>query len=436
MQISPNKLNKSQRDDAACLSVVITYPFPIGQASGGSRMTREIARNLGRLGVKVVIMPVSSNARKPIFPRAEVERESLGFQFDSELAEDGVEVLRVAQHQFHLQLDGLAVRRALNELLKTRHIDCVLSYYNEGAFLHSFLRARNIKFGYIATWQSYAWGKVAADSQRRLSGLVAKKTYDRIISKPHKQADILFATSRFTREELIDVIGVAPERIVVNYLGVESHFARIPRKRPDKITQLVYFGRIVFTKGIIDAIKALGKLAARGITDWNFRVIGESGKPALAETKRLADELGISDKISYCDALDDQGLCRELEQADLAIMPSYSESFGLAFAEAQAAAVPVVAYKVGSLSEVIEDGVTGWLAPVHDIEHLAGLIEKALADPDGTWQAGLAGRERVIRKFNWKNTSATIMNSLEQLLQREAAATGQHSQSDKFLISA
>ena len=78
----------------------------------------------------------------------------------------------------------------------------------------------------------------------------------------------------------------------------------------------------------------------------------------------------------------DEALRAELEQADLAIMPSHAESFGLALAEAQAAGLPVVAYHAGSVPEVIDDGVSGWLAPLHDVDRLAAFIEAATRDPD------------------------------------------------------
>ncbi len=131
--------------------------------------------------------------------------------------------------------------------------------------------------------------------------------------------------------------------------------------------------------------------------------------------RQAASENGIADKVTVCDAVDDQALRREFEQAHLAIMPSYNEAFGLAFAEAQAAGVPVVAYEAGSVPEVIEHNVTGWLAPLRQVEQLTDCIEKAIQDPETTYRAGLAGRERVKRMFTWEKTAQTILAGIQNL---------------------
>ncbi len=384
-------------------------------------MTREIALHLGRLGAKVFILPVSSNALDTVFPREKMPEGELGYEYDGMLSANGVQVKRVPQHKLHFQLDGLAVRRAIREIGREHDIDCVLSYYNEAAFLPGFLRSRGIRFGYISTWQSYAWAEVAANRRRHIKRLVDRLVYDRFIVRPHRQADVLFATSEFTRRELIEVLGVDCDRIHVCYLGVDSHFADIARQQPGKNIRLIYFGRVVVTKGILDSMVALGKLHARGISNWSLRVVGPAGKPAVARARKLAQQYGISDKISYREEVDDAGLKQELKNADLALMPSHSESFGLAFAESQAAGVPVIAYEVGSIPEVVEDGVSGWLAPFGDIEQLSLCIEKALQNPDMLYRAGLAGRQRVLNKFSWEKTARTIYDGVMRTLRPTTA---------------
>jgi glycosyltransferase involved in cell wall biosynthesis len=62
----------------------------------------------------------------------------------------------------------------------------------------------------------------------------------------------------------------------------------------------------------------------------------------------------------------------------------------------------------------VVDGVTGWLAPVHDIDALANCIEAALNDPAKSYQMGLAGRERSSQHFTWEKTAAAIMNGLQE----------------------
>ena len=391
--------------------IVITYPFPIGRATGGARMTREIARNLGKLGADVILLPVSASIQRQ-FPRPNVEDEFLGFEFDNELLKDSVSVERVTQHPLSIQLDGLSVKKTLKNILKQKPVDMVLSYYHEAAFLPSFLKSKNIRFGYISTWQSYEWALNGHTNGGPIQNFKKKQANLRFIIKPHNQADILFATSQFTRGELINVVGVDGNRIVVCPLGVESKFNNIPRSEPGKISNFIFFGRIVESKGIVDAIKALGMLAAKGFTDWSFRVIGQGNNEWA---RNLANEHGIADKVFVCGPADDKKLEHELKRAHLAIMPSHSESFGLSIAEAQASGIPLVAYEAGSVPEVVENGVTAWLAPFRDVNQLSECIEEAIKDPKTTYQAGLAGRERVNEMFTWEKTAAIIFEGIQKV---------------------
>ena len=233
---------------------------------------------------------------------------------------------------------------------------------------------------------------------------------DGYIVKAYNQAVVLFANSRFTRSELIDIMGVDEERIVVCPLGVEPSFAEIPRLEPTEITRFIFFGRMCTLKGIQDALEALGQLSAVGVKNWTYRVFGQGQQEW---TLKLAQEYGISDRVFVNGPIGHEKLRRELKQAHLAIMPSHAESFGLSIAEAQAAGIPVIAYESGSVPEVVEDGVTAWLAPFRQVDRLAQCIETAVRNPKKTYQAGLAGRERVNQMFTWEKTAEMMFETIQ-----------------------
>jgi hypothetical protein len=124
--------------------ILITYPFPLGRATGGARVTREIARHLGRAGARVTILPVSANVARGVFPRAAVERQFLGHEFDEQLAADSVDIRRVDQSGLHWIRDAGRVRGAVEDIADRERVDAVLSYYMEGAFLPDALARRRI----------------------------------------------------------------------------------------------------------------------------------------------------------------------------------------------------------------------------------------------------------------------------------------------------
>ena len=386
-------------------TICITYPYPIGQrAAGGSRTTREVAFHLARQGAKVVVMPVSTNALSRTFPRKKIAEHYLGLEQDAEFAAEGVELIRPPQNPFLYQLDGLPVKRAVARLLRDRPVDLVLGHYHEAAFLPGLLQPRGILFGFLATWQTYAgldWEPV------RWQGKLRKWLDHKTVVEAHRRADVLLAISDFTRRELIDIVGCRDEQIALCPLGVEPSFLEIERgPAPAKIENLLFFGRITPSKGFFDALEALGMLAARGIRDWRYRIVGE-GRAEWA--REAAQKHGIADRVEILDPVGTEGLRAHLAWAQLAVLPSHAESFGHAIVEAQASGVPVVSYAVGSIPEVAPPGVGGWLVPFQRIDELALAIEQALADPAATHALGLRARERVAATYRWEHTAGIIL---------------------------
>jgi glycosyltransferase involved in cell wall biosynthesis len=371
-------------------------------------MTREIASRLGRAGAEVLALAVSAPPALS-YPRPPAQEQYLGREFDSALAADNVQVIRIPPNPYHWSLDGLGVRRALGEVFAGKPVDLALSYYHEGAFLQEFLHRRGARFGYIATWISYKLALERPVKKAFLREQMRRWIDRRLIIKPHRAADVIFATSHFTRGELVEAVGVQPERVRVCPLGVSPDFLRIPRRPGGRVCRLLFFGRVVHIKGVQDCMEALGKLAARGVTGWTFRMFGQ-GNHAWA--KRLAAENGIAGKVEIAAELGDADLRRELEAADLAFMPSHVEAFGLSNAEAQASGLPLVGYAAGSVPEIVADGETGWLAPFRNVERLADCLQYAIEHPEEAHRAGLAGRERVRRNFTWEQTAATILAAL------------------------
>src|SRR5205085_10613023 len=100
--------------------------------------------------------------------------------------------------------------------------------------------------------------------------------------------------------------------------------------------------------------------------------------PERPAAERLARKKGISDRIIFMGKVDD--VHEKLGVADLMLLPSELESFGLAALEGMACEVPCIASNVGGIPEVIDDGKTGFLAPIGDVETMAGHAISLLGD--------------------------------------------------------
>jgi len=377
-------------------------------------MTREIARHLGRAGADVTILPISATPWS-FLRRRHPRSLFLGYQYDEDLARDSVSIERLRPSRLHWIRDGVIAARAVTRILRRERVDLVLSYFTEAPAVARAARAQGVKFGVISTVQSYA--RALELRKRGVPAFLHDAVNRRVVVDPVRRADVVFATSEFTRRELIDLIGIEDDKIVVSYLGVDPRFYEIDRDAPSPITRLLFVGRIVPQKGVLDAVEALARVAANGITDWTYRIFGHGAGAWLCAAIR---EHGLESKIEVHEALlDDDELRRQLGWAQLAILPSHFEAFGLAFAEAQAAGLPVVAYDAGSVPEVVEDGVTGWLAPALDRRQLAQLLEQVMRDPAAAHRAGLDGRERMRRLFSWERTASAMARGARQVCEIE-----------------
>ena len=141
--------------------------------------------------------------------------------------------------------------------------------------------------------------------------------------------------------------------------------------------------------------------------------------PELGTVYRVGRELGVSDRIDAVGA--QEAIIPLLSAADVFLLPSALESFGLAALEAMACEVPVVASRVGGLPEVIEHGVSGYLHPPSDIEAMASSAVSLLTDRALHRRVATAARERVSDRFCSDRVVPMYEAYYEQVLERTPA---------------
>lgn len=373
--------------------IVITHQHSLGSPGGGTQSCLQIAQYLQQLGAEVILVPVS--------------RGSAADQKDM-----SVPVLAVPPSRMHYLLDGLSVAKMVQNILAERQVDAVLSWAHEAAFLPKLLRSKGVMFGMIAASPSY---KMWVDRKTNLQPF--KSITDEWFRwRPLRQADAVFVSSSFTQKELIALFGLEPERIFPVHRGIDIRFSQVDRSFTGEVANLIFYGSLEPLKGIFDAIAALGRVSALGWRNWVFKVAGWGDEELIRQALR---ENGIDDRVMLLGRLEPEELIQELAWANLAILPSQAESFGRAIAEAQASGLPVVSYEVGSVPEVVEKGVTGWLTPLGRVDLLAEAIIEAMQDPQKAFQMGLAGRKRVTQLFSWEQTAMAILDAIEEAKRRQ-----------------
>lgn len=196
-----------------------------------------------------------------------------------------------------------------------------------------------------------------------------------------ERSDEVTAVSAFLRDETYRTFGCVScnVRIIPNFVNLEEY-------RPDPAACAGAFapaGQKVIThvsnfrevKRVKDVVRIFARI--RKAMPATLVMVGDG--PERTEAEREAEQLGVSDSVRFLGRLDRVAVI--LQASDLFLLPSQSESFGLAALEAMGCGAPAVASRVGGLPEVIEDGVSGILEPAGSVEAMARRSIELLQDP-------------------------------------------------------
>jgi D-inositol-3-phosphate glycosyltransferase len=243
------------------------------------------------------------------------------------------------------------------------------------------------------------------------------------------EADRLVAATPAEASQLVGLYRAEPGRIRVVPPGVD-HELFFPRDRERAkarlhladLRLLLFVGRLQAHKGPDVAVRALAEAIARdpaATRDVVLAIVGgPSGADQGAEVARLMDlasALGVGERVILFPPQPQSRLADFYAAAEMVLVPSRSESFGLVALEAQASGTPVVASAVGGLRYVVEDGVTGHLVEGHDPGDHAERVLSILGDAKARARMGDAGVVRSLR-FSWDATAAGMLSVYRELL--------------------
>jgi D-inositol-3-phosphate glycosyltransferase len=185
---------------------------------------------------------------------------------------------------------------------------------------------------------------------------------------------------------------------------------------------LLFVGRIQPLKGVDVAVQALAELRRK---DARLLVVGGAsgleGSGEVARVMALIDELGVREQVLFVEPQPHHILSTYYRAADVVIVPSRSESFGLVALEAAACGIPVVASAVGGLLTLVDDGLTGFLIPGRDPSMFASRIATILDNPQLANQMGVRACERAAR-YTWSLAAARLRRVYADLGVRELVA--------------
>jgi N-acetyl-alpha-D-glucosaminyl L-malate synthase BshA len=216
------------------------------------------------------------------------------------------------------------------------------------------------------------------------------------------QSDGVTAISNYLRRATEEVFGFDEARVAVipNFVcGSEYRRRQMPELRAQLATEgqplLAHVSNFRPVKRPVDCVEIFARVRQRGI-DARLVMVGDGSERGLAEHRARC--LGVE---AHCTFVGKQPkIVDYLSVADVLLLPSEQESFGLAALEAMACEVPVVASRVGGVPEVVTDGETGCLSEVGDVEKMADDAARLLSDEAARRAMGRRARESALARYS------------------------------------
>ncbi len=230
-----------------------------------------------------------------------------------------------------------------------------------------------------------------------------------------QNVDSIIVSTEEEKQDVVRLYDAEPHKISVVPAGVDLDLFE-PVEKPIAREALgirekrviLYVGRIERLKGIEILLRSVALI--EDVADMRVLIVG--GHPEndaeLDRLRALTTELGLQDVVTFTGAVEQGELPNYYSAADAFVLPSYSESFGLAALEAMACGTPVVASRVGGLKTFINSGETGYLVPWRCPEPFAQRLEMLLANPELKNAMGLAARARAL-KMGWGHTADCML---------------------------
>ncbi len=249
-----------------------------------------------------------------------------------------------------------------------------------------------------------------------------------------EKADRVVATSPQEKEHMHKLVS-GFGKIAIISCGTDIHsFGKVNRFQAraslgmeEDAKVVLYVGRFDKRKGIETLVRAVNQSQWR--ENPGLRVIigggsrlGQSDGLERERIERIVAEVGMSERTYFPGRIGQEDLPLYYAAADVCVVPSHYEPFGLVAIEAMASRTPVVASDVGGLQFTVIDEETGLLIPPQDVAAFAGAIDRILNHPSWGVKLGINGRKRVEKKFSWNGVVSRLSQLYSKLIQKDDIA--------------
>jgi glycogen(starch) synthase len=322
---------------------------------------------------------------------------------------EGVRVIRVAEDPTHLtfEKDLVAWTLAMGHGLIRAGLGLLTSWRPDVVHAHDWLVTHPAIA--LASFRDVPLvATMHATEAGRHSGWLSQPLNQQIHSVEWwlaNRADALITCSAAMRAEVTHLFEVTDISVIHNGISPRGwrpspRAVRAARSSysPGGEPVVVYFGRLEWEKGVHDLLAALPRVR-RAFPGTRLVVAGQ-GRQASALVEQ-ARKLRVRRSVDFVGHLPDRLLVALLAAADVVVLPSRYEPFGIVALEAAAAGAPLVASTAGGLAELVVDGETGLSVTPGDVDGIAAAVRAVLTDPTSAARRARAAKARLTTEFDW-----------------------------------
>ncbi|MEK7806773.1 MAG: glycosyltransferase [Chloroflexota bacterium] len=284
----------------------------------------------------------------------------------------------------------------------------------------------------LASWQAVphvvTFHTLALIKLQARAGEVEPADRKRVERELLASADRVIAFTPHEKDAMVRLYAADPSRITLAPCGVDLSLFRPLDQRQARDRLGLNGGKVLLYVGRLEPLKGLELLlqtAAQLETCHQVRMVvvggGGAGDEEVERMRRLARSLRVEELFDFVGRVDQGELPFYYNAADVCVVPSYYESFGLAALESMACGTPVVATRVGGLSTIVQHGRTGYLKSWRCPEAFANSLEMIMSSTRLQHSMGLAARKRA-EGMGWDKVAARLHRVYESLTGKERAA--------------
>ncbi|NJM71545.1 MAG: glycosyltransferase family 1 protein [Scytonema sp. RU_4_4] len=290
--------------------------------------------------------------------------------------------------------------------------------------VHTYHSLGAVKYNTIDTIPLIASTRLAIEKQ-------VLETAERIVATSPQEKEHM--RSLVSTKGNIDIIPCGTD--ITQFGCMDRQAARAQLGIDPEAKLVMYIGRFDPRKGIETLVRAVGESQFRESGKLQL-MIGGGSRPGHSDgierdrIENIVAELGMSDFTTFPGRISQEKLPYYYAAADVCVVPSHYEPFGLVAIEAMASKTPVIASDVGGLQFTVVPEETGLLAPPQDVGAFATAIDRILSSPQWRDELGQAARKRVETKFSWEGVASELAQLYTRLLQGKYEETQQQSSED------